>query len=292
VTSTPKATSFSYGDAYQLHQAETYRNRATNHWRHRIQLAHSLTQRFALPRLAGVAPANVVTVDVGCSIGTFAIEFAKLGYSSYGVDFDPSALDIARQLAREEGVAPEFVRGDVSDWSHNFPRIDIAICFDVFEHLHDDELGAFLVAIRNQLSERGSLVFHTFPAQYDYVFHSRALVALPLVPFAWLPPPAFARLARTYASLIDVGLLLATGSTYKERIKQESHCNPTTLPRLTDILKRAGYEILVVESADLFPPRHAASKWFADQPIAHRNIYGVAVPGDRSPTALAHAAAH
>ncbi len=35
-------------------------------------------------------------MDVGCSIGTFAIEFAAKGYRSFGIDFDQTALDIAR----------------------------------------------------------------------------------------------------------------------------------------------------------------------------------------------------
>jgi len=166
----PKSTSFSYGSGYQASQAEKFRNRKNNHWVHRIALANRLVDSYVFPKFTEVKKSDVVVVDVGCSIGTFAIEFAKKGYKAYGVDFDASALEIARQLSKEENVTPVFVQGDVSNWSVNFPKIDIAICFDIFEHLHDDELGAFLVAIRRQLSEKGSLIFHTFPTQFYYIF--------------------------------------------------------------------------------------------------------------------------
>lgn len=278
----PKATSFQYGTPYQRHQAESYRNRHKNHWKHRIEVARTLMNEFALKRLGGKAPGEAVVVDIGCSIGTFAIEFAKQGYRSYGVDFDPSALDIARQLAHEEGVSPEFVCGDVSDWSTAFPAIDIAVCFDVFEHLHDDELGALLVAVRKQLSASGTLLFHTFPCQYDYLFHSRAPLRWPLLPFARLSTNRFATVVKMYASVLDIGLLLATGKTYKERIKHESHCNPTTVERLTDILTRTGYEILSLESSDLFASSQGRRERFAKQTLASRNIYGAAIPRSRA----------
>lgn len=120
----PKETFYKYGREYQLKQAEKYKNRENNHWKFRIDMAKTLVERYSLPRFKGKPNKEVIVVDVGCSIGTFAIEFAKMGYQSFGIDLDKSALDIARQL------------------SH----------------------------IGKQLSNEGSLVSHTFPTQYDYIF--------------------------------------------------------------------------------------------------------------------------
>ena len=94
--SKPKATSYHYGEECQTQLAEKYRNRQSNHWKHRIELVHRLVSQYALSRLGHKSVSDVVVVDVGCSIGTFAIEFAKLGYRSYGVDFDPEALKLAK----------------------------------------------------------------------------------------------------------------------------------------------------------------------------------------------------
>ena len=106
-------------------------------------MANRLVSQYALPRLGHKSTSDIIVTDVGCSIGTFAIEFAKLGYRSYGVDFDPEALTQARRLCEEEKTHAEFICGDIANWNKQLPPIDIAICFDIFEHLHDDELGSF-----------------------------------------------------------------------------------------------------------------------------------------------------
>ncbi|MBN2093417.1 class I SAM-dependent methyltransferase [candidate division KSB1 bacterium] len=274
----PKSTSFEYGSEYQAGQAEKFRNRKNNHWKHRIALANRLVENYVLPKFTEEEKSEVVVVDVGCSIGTFAIEFAMKGYKAYGVDFDASALVIARQLAKEENVSPVFVRGDVSNWSVDFPKIDIALCFDIFEHLHDDELGAFLVAIKRQLSDKGSLVFHTFPAQFDYILFSKPYLRFPVKWFRYFSTTSFNKIVRIYAKFIDILFLLKKGITYQESIKKKGHCNPTTVDRLTDILQRSGYEIKLIEAANLYDFKDSIQKYFAKQPVSYRNIYGVAVP--------------
>jgi 2-polyprenyl-3-methyl-5-hydroxy-6-metoxy-1,4-benzoquinol methylase len=272
-----KSTSFEYGQNYQLNQAEKYRNRIHNHWKFRVELAKNLVEKYALPLFENNHE-KLTVVDIGCSIGTFAIEFAKSGYHSYGIDFDNSALEIARSLAEEENVSPEFICGDVSDWKANFPAIDIAICFDIFEHLHDDELGSLLSSLKKQLSTQGSLVFHTFPTQYDYLFFE-GFRYFPLALFAHIVPAnLFNRIVKIYSLLVDIILIFAKGMTYQERIKNNSHCNPTTVQRITEILERAGYKIVYMKSSNLYNFKNGIQKWFSRQPISYRNIYGVAIP--------------
>ena len=282
-TSVLKDTSFAYQD-YQGKQAEKYRDRANNHWKIRIDLARNLFEKFSLPRLTEKPKDEIVVVDVACSIGTFAIEFAKLGYRSFGVDFDSEALTIAAQLADEEGVDPQFVHADISEWSLNFPKIDVVLCMDVFEHLHDDELGAMLQSLRKQMSENSSLVFHTFPTQYDYLFNgTNGRYRYPLLPFRKLKPATFTRITRAYASLLDAYWLLRTGTDRREMIKKKSHCNPLTLERLSDIALRAGFEIKSMELDQLYPDDLFTAKpdiqsKFLGQPISYRNLSGVLVP--------------
>lgn len=275
----PKATSFQYGEEYQSSQVEKHRNRQVNHWQPRIRLAHELIDKWVLPRCQGRAFKDIAILDVGCSIGTMAIEMASRGFKSYGVDFDASAIAIAKKLCAEDGVAVEFCQGDVAEWGgeHGF-KVDLALCFDIFEHLHDDELGAMLQSIRRFLRKDGALVFYTFPLQYDYLFFSREILSWPLWPFRWLSPKCFERLVRGYALLCDIVLLFATGKTYKERIARISHCNPTTKDRLTAILQRAGYEVAFIETDNIYPFLPKIKKRFLRQPSAHRNLYGVAYP--------------
>ena len=134
------------------------------------------------------------------------------------------------------------------------------------------------------MSESSSLVFHTFPTQYDYLFNaSKGRYRYPLLPFRKLKPATFTRIARAYASLLDVYWLLRSGHNYREMIKKRSHCNPLTLERLTDIALRAGFEIKVMElnqlyPDDLFTAHPDIQGKFRKQPISYRNLSGVLVP--------------
>lgn len=273
----PKATSYEYGEAYQLEQAEKHRHRRENHWKSRIALAHDLIDKYVVPSLGPRLPGEVKTLDVGCSVGTMAIEMAHRGFSSYGVDFDEAALRMARSLAAEEQVQVKFYQCDVAELrSLVHESFDIIVCFDIFEHLHDDELGALLQSVRSILSERGALVFFTYPLQFDYLFYSRDALHWPLVPFKWLPPSAFDRVVRAYAALLDACLILSTGRSYRDRISKLSHCNPTTKARLEAILQRAGFTATTIETADIYPFKPHVSRRFRKQPAAHRTLYGVA----------------
>lgn len=276
-----------YGNEYQTRQVDKFRNRAHNHWKNRINLAFDLVKNHDETKEQGKEKKDVVVVDIGCSIGTFAIEFAKLGYQSYGIDFDSSALAIGEKLSREENINVKFVNSDVSNWGNlSLPKIDIAICFDIFEHLHDDELGALLVSLKNQLSKNGRLIFHTFPTEYDHLFYFERTMAiiftpwlrrLPLELFKNLSKTKFERFVRAYATLFDFLYLFKKGCTHKELIKNNKHCNPLSKRRLEDILIRSGYKILQLETTQLYSFEKKIQKRFSHHPISHRNLFGAAM---------------
>jgi 2-polyprenyl-3-methyl-5-hydroxy-6-metoxy-1,4-benzoquinol methylase len=282
-----KATSYGYGDDYQRQMLEYYRRLKNSTAgiaevetfelvKELISEAHS---RQGRPR------EQTVVVDVGCSIGTHAIECSRIGFRSFGLDFDKSAIDMARQLNSEEGTRAEFHQMDVSDWGKDFPRIDIAVCADIFEHLHDDELGSLLVSLRKNFSDDGILVFHTAPQEFDYLFWRKegqnGMIVLPWVlwPFKWLSDEHFTRVTRIAALALDMWLVATRGKTYKEHIKMADHPNPLTTSRLADLLRRAGYEILTVAtrtSDAQIQPRHR--DLLRARTVTHRSLYGLARP--------------
>lgn len=57
------------------------------------------------------APRRIL--DLGCGTGGHAIELARRGLTVTGVDLAPAMLRLAEEKAREAGVAPTFVEGDV-----------------------------------------------------------------------------------------------------------------------------------------------------------------------------------
>lgn len=283
----PKETSYAYGNAHQQQMLKYHYSAKTiseeNDGYLRLELVRKLVEN-ASERLGKTRPETVV-VDLGCSVGTVAIECDRMGFSTHGVDFDPEAIEIAERLNLEEGTHVRFHTMDVSDWTESFPRIDIAVAADIFEHLHDDELGALLVSLRKNLSEGGLLAFHTAPQEYDYIFWRKkgeiGRIELPwfLLPFKALSDFSFTRLVRILALGYDMLSVLRRGVTFKERLKRTPHPNPLTKIRLTDILERSGYQIVSMESGTFdvqMAKRHRA--FFRSHSVTHRSLYGLARP--------------
>ena len=105
-----KETSYSYGNEYQNRQIEKYKNRYSNHWKYRIKNFENLLQKINTD-----LPENKVSIiDIGTSIGTFALEAAKKGYNASGIDFDPEAIKLAEKLSDEENLDVKFICGDIS----------------------------------------------------------------------------------------------------------------------------------------------------------------------------------
>lgn len=283
----PKDTSYAYGTEHQQQMLKYHysakRASDENDGYLRLQLVRRLMEDGF--RGLGKPRSETVVVDIGCSVGTIAIEAAKMGFRSYGVDFDPVAIELGRRLASEEGVAVEFCVMDVSDWSRDFPPIDIAVAADIFEHLHDDELGALLVSLRRNLSKGGVLAFHTAPQEYDYIFWKKkgevGVIDLPwfIRPFKALSDEHFTRFVRIMALGHDMLSVATKGITFREHLKRTPHPNPLTKIRLTDILERSGYEIVSLKSGTFdvqMRSRHA--EFFRSHAITHRSLYGIARP--------------
>jgi 2-polyprenyl-3-methyl-5-hydroxy-6-metoxy-1,4-benzoquinol methylase len=277
----PKPTSYAYGKRSQQNMLHKYRNRETNHWKERIACARNLLRDFALPDLEDVPSKDILIVDVGCSVGTFALEFARDGYSTIGVDFDPAAIEIARSLAEEENSRAKFHCMDLADWqASELPLIQVAVCFDIFEHLHDDEIGALLFSLKRALAPGARMIFSTTPTQYSFLWTGRGLRAkitrLLVLVMRSLSPELFQRWVKTLAALCDILYLWLHGRTHADIIKREKHCNLLTKERVHDILSRNGWEIEHLESLNLHESRFLHLKKLRHQPIAHSHIIGVA----------------
>jgi 2-polyprenyl-3-methyl-5-hydroxy-6-metoxy-1,4-benzoquinol methylase len=70
--------------------------------------------RFLVAEVSGLPPGRAL--DVACGAGRNAVWLAERGWSVTGVDFSDVALENARQLAEERGVAVEWVDGDLRNW--------------------------------------------------------------------------------------------------------------------------------------------------------------------------------
>lgn len=56
-----------------------------------------------------------LALDLGCGTGTTAFILARHGFTTKGIDISETALEIGRDLARQQNLEIQFVAGDVLD---------------------------------------------------------------------------------------------------------------------------------------------------------------------------------
>ena len=91
--------------------------------------------------------------DVGCGSGRFVVALAQRGADVTGVDFAPQMLDLARQLASQNGVAERcrFQLSDILDFRSD-TRFDLVIAIGFWDYVADPL--SRLQIIRNVTSGR------------------------------------------------------------------------------------------------------------------------------------------
>lgn len=82
---------------------------------------------------------NLRLLDLGCGIGRHVIYGHKMGLEAYGIDLSQTALEVARQWTRQEGVPlPEerLRQGDIRQlpWSDNF--FNFVVSHGVLDSMH------------------------------------------------------------------------------------------------------------------------------------------------------------
>ena len=81
-------------------------------------------------------------LDLACGFGRHALELARRGYEVTGVDYTPAYIEDARESARREELAAEFVEADVL-------RVAYRGEFDVVLNMADGAIGYFATEEQN-----------------------------------------------------------------------------------------------------------------------------------------------
>lgn len=109
-------------------------------------------------QILGWLPAGVERLlDIGCSAGLHALEFARAGYDVTGVDIERFAIDRARRRGRRENVPARFrvvdiTRDDLSDLG----TFDFIYSLgNVLSHIPKPEVPGILRNIRARLADGG-----------------------------------------------------------------------------------------------------------------------------------------
>ena len=91
-------------------------------------------------------------VDIGCGAGNYAVWLAKQGFRVTGIDISPTALELAGQLARENGVTCRFVEEDLTrDVGQHEAAFDFGYDWEVLHHVFPEKRGSYISNVHRML---------------------------------------------------------------------------------------------------------------------------------------------
>jgi SAM-dependent methyltransferase len=100
-------------------------------------------------------------LEIGCSGGLHALEFARRGFSVTGVDIEPSAIERAKERARELKTCIQFKVLDLrADSLSSLGRFDLIYSLgNVLSHIEKERMAGVLRKIGACLANRGVFLF-------------------------------------------------------------------------------------------------------------------------------------
>ena len=97
-------------------------------------------------------------LDLGCGVGTFSLELAKMGIEVVGLDYSEESISICRRLTEEMNLKANYVLADVTSTGLEANSFDVIICADLVEHLYDAVFGRLIVEARRLLRSTGKFL--------------------------------------------------------------------------------------------------------------------------------------
>lgn len=230
-------------------------------------------------------------LDVGCGVGPLAIEFARKGHQTWGIDVLPSMIERGRELiaSLELTERARLVEGDIRRLEDSFDPgfFDCAVACDIFEHLDDPSLLETLRGIGQVVRPGGTVIIQTSPGRHYYWFSPRRPKLLAFfVPLAWLPD----RLFTSYVRMIERCLPDHLRREHKRFYHHEyGHINCLDPVHLKQLMQRTGLtnvRTFAVHAHRGFKDEGCLESWwtrllFGGKSIAARNVFGIATVPDR-----------
>lgn len=261
-----------YNKEYFDNHVNKYLNRASNHHGLKISTIKDITKYMDFKTV----------LDLGCCIGTFAMEFASDRKKTIGLDLSLYGLQRGKELAKEKNV--NFINANAAVIPLKDNSIDLILAEDIVEHLNQDLLRSMLKECNRILSPKGNIVIHTFPTKYSFILdlfeHKRALMLL--YPFSFLPRIFIEVFLYIFTKLmLPLIYSLMKGKTWKTSVAQTAHCNLQTVSSLQKEMNRAKLKIMSIWCTNLYKDFFSKEYFniFAHSKVSKRNLFALARKG-------------
>jgi ubiquinone/menaquinone biosynthesis C-methylase UbiE len=124
-------------------------------------------------------------LEVGCGIGSDALGFVESGAVYSGIDFSPTAVDIARKRLAACGYKPDVVQADATRLPFSDGSFDLVYSMGVLHHIPDVEKA--VEEIERVLRPGGEAIVMLYHARsFNHVITIQAL-RRPLAPLLLVP---------------------------------------------------------------------------------------------------------
>jgi 2-polyprenyl-3-methyl-5-hydroxy-6-metoxy-1,4-benzoquinol methylase len=209
------------GDAMAIPGDYQYR---AMHSKSNVQRSWHQNKKVTISRYLPPASGDHI-LDVGCGSGVISDFLGESGAEVLGIDANQDAIAFAQAQFRRPNV--RFQLGYVDEEYHPPWPVDKIYCMEVIEHVYQEQFELMLNTFAKSLKSQGR-VFITCPNQTS------------LWPFI--------------ERLLDV-------SGAVPRLKDEQHVEKYTIEKLTNIVKKAGFEVESVHTSCFLGPWMALLSW-------------------------------
>ncbi|MFQ5543853.1 MAG: class I SAM-dependent methyltransferase [Nitrospiria bacterium] len=107
-------------------------------------------------------------LDLGCGEGRHAALFAKAGYQTIGLDYQPQALTRASRLCGKNRARPHFIVGDLFHLPLAQNSFDLLIDYGCFHHVRKRDTALYLGIILSLLKPGGYLLLSCFSMRFKH----------------------------------------------------------------------------------------------------------------------------
>ena len=110
------------------------------------------------------------TIELGCGAGNYAVWLAQQGFDVTGIDISPSAIELAQENARSQGVQCTFLVADVlGDLPEVKGPFDFSFDWELLHHIYPDDRPRYVANVARLLRPGArylSICFHENDSQF------------------------------------------------------------------------------------------------------------------------------
>lgn len=132
--------------------------------------ARFLKKRLTVTKFEERFPARRV-LDLGCGNGATVAFFSKLGYETYGLDLSETAIEMANDYLKSEGLKADLKVGDAAALPYADGFFDVVVSYGVIDMLEPSQTVTALNEVHRVLKRPGyffSSILHPDTKLYEH----------------------------------------------------------------------------------------------------------------------------